>query len=200
MRWALVLLVSGALVVQLQTASVWATPAHKDSGFAARVLDLTNGERQQAGLETLVLSSELTDAAQKYSQVLATSGCFEHTCGLVPNFVDRVGQSGYAGWTALAENIAAGYPTPETVVAGWMSSPGHRANILSPKYTEMGIGVVSGTGYLGTYWTQEFGSRAGVAADQAPAQPAVDQAPPAPTDDSGAADDGGAAEEDDSGG
>jgi uncharacterized protein YkwD len=124
----------------------------------AREVELTNAERQAAGLESLALSPRLSDAAQSYSQVLASGACFDHACGGVPNFADRIGQAGYTGWTALGENIAAGYPTPEAVVAGWMASPGHRANILSPNYAEIGVGVVSG-GRYGTYWTQEFGSR-----------------------------------------
>ncbi len=166
MRWASVtLLLAGMLV--LQTGSVAAAPSQNDPGFVTRVLDLTNRERQKGGLRPLALSSELNDAAQKYSQVMATSRCFEHNCGPVPNFADRIGQAGYGGWTALAENIAAGYPTPEAVVAGWMTSSGHRANILSPNYAEIGIGLVSGGGEFGTYWTQEFGFRPGVVPDQA---------------------------------
>jgi uncharacterized protein YkwD len=143
----------------LQVGLVSAAPNEAADGMVARVLDLTNAQRRQAGLGPLSLSSQLSDAAQKYSQVLASSGCFEHTCGPVPNFVDRIGQSGYSGWTSLGENIAAGYPTPEAVVGGWMASPGHRENILSPSYSEVGIGIVSGSGQLGTYWTQEFGTR-----------------------------------------
>ena len=42
--------------------------------------------------------------------------------------------AGYVNWTTGGENIAAGYPTAEEVVAAWMSSPGHRANILNANY------------------------------------------------------------------
>ena len=124
-----------------------------------RVLELTNTEREQAGLGPLALSPELSGAAQDYSQVLASGDCFAHTCGPLPKFRDRVTQAGYLGWTAIGENIAAGYLTPEAVVAGWMASSGHRANILSPRYSEIGIGVVSSGGRFGMYWTQDFGSR-----------------------------------------
>lgn len=144
----------------------------------ARELELTNAARQAAGLAPLVLSSQLSDAAQSYTQVLASGSCFDHSCGAVPNFADRIGQSGYAGWSAIAENIAAGYPTPDAVVAGWLASPGHRANILSPSYREIGIGVVSGGAY-GMYWTQEFGSRPGVGLNVEATQ-ASDDAPVAP--------------------
>jgi uncharacterized protein YkwD len=135
-----------------------AEPADNTS-FALRVLELTNAERESAGLVPLTLNSKLADSAQGYSEVLASSGCFEHTCGPVPNFADRDGQAGYTDWTDIGENIAGGYATPEAVVAGWMASPGHRENILSPQFTEIGIGVASGGGPYGTYWTQEFGTR-----------------------------------------
>ena len=157
-----------------------------DGGYVARVLDLTNAERQKAGLPPLSLNPQLGTAAQNYSQVLASTGCFEHTCGPVPDFAERDAQAGYSGWTAVGENIAAGYQTPESVVSGWMDSPGHRANILSPKYTEIGIGLVSGGGKFGTYWTQEFGARPGAVLNFAPL--------PAPSDDAGPAGDDSSAD------
>ncbi|MDQ6669935.1 MAG: CAP domain-containing protein [Chloroflexota bacterium] len=123
-----------------------------------RVVQLTNAARESAGLPPLALNPQLGDAAQNYSQVLASDTCFGHACGGVPNFADRLAQAGYTGWTAIAENIAAGYPTPDAVMAGWLASTGHRLNVLSPEYTEIGVGVVNGGAY-GTYWTQEFGSR-----------------------------------------
>ena len=146
------------------------------SGPAARVLELTNIERQNAGLSPLASSPQLGQAAQAYSQVLASGGCFAHTCGPVPDMAQRIEQAGYTGWTAVGENIAAGYQTPEAVVAGWMASPGHRANILNPQYTEIGIGLVTnGKMPYGTYWTQDFGTRPGGAA---PAfQPVFEQDP-----------------------
>lgn len=136
-----------------------AEPAQDQTAFAVRVVDLTNTERQKAGLAPLTLSDQLQASAAAYSQVLAESGCFAHTCGPVPNFAERDARAGYTGWTNVGENIAAGYSSPEDVVAGWMASPGHRANILSPDYTEIGIGVASGSGAMGTYWAEEFGAR-----------------------------------------
>ena len=149
------------LVLLIPSAGpVTAAPADS-SGFAASVLDLTNIERTRAGLSPLTPSPQLQEAAQSYSQVLASSGCFGHTCGPLSDLADRDGQAGYSGWTSLGENIASGYPTPEAVVAGWMASPGHRANILSPAYTELGVGVARGVGQVDVYWTQEFGARSG---------------------------------------
>jgi uncharacterized protein YkwD len=157
MRLALV----GCLVLASTfiSAHLGAAEPADTSDFVGRVLELTNAERQKAGLAPLSLSPALEDAAQSYSEVLASSGCFDHTCGPVPDFADRDSQAGYTDWTDIGENIAAGYPTPEAVVASWMASPGHRANILSPQFTEIGVGMTAGGGVYGTYWTQEFGSR-----------------------------------------
>jgi uncharacterized protein YkwD len=173
----LIFVTSLVTLVMQQTALVVAAAPQDTAGSIARVLELTNAERQKAGLGPLTVSAQLTDAAQNYSQVMATSDCFEHTCGPVPNFADRDGQAGYTGWTAIGENIAGGYPTPDAVVAGWMASPEHRSNILSPNFTEIGVGVVTGDGKFGTYWTQEFGARRS-AADTAQAPVTADSATP----------------------
>jgi uncharacterized protein YkwD len=58
-------------------------------------------------------------------------------------------------YRTAGENIAKGYRTAETVVNGWMNSPGHRANILNSTYTHIGVGYVS----KGNYWTQMFISK-----------------------------------------
>ena len=55
-------------------------------------------------------------------------------------------------YRTAGENIAMGYPTPEAVVDGWMNSEGHRANILNPSFTVIGVGYVE----QGHYWTQMF--------------------------------------------
>src|SRR5215467_9966248 len=151
--------VCSLLVLLIPSADPVAAAQIDNSGFAARVLDLTNAERIKAGLSPLTSNPQLQSAAQSYSEVLASSSCFAHTCGPVPDFADRDRQVGYSGWTSLAENIASGYPTPETVVAGWMASPIHRANILSPDYREIGVGVTREEGQFDVRWTQEFGSR-----------------------------------------
>lgn len=63
--------------------------------------------------------------------------------------------------TALGEIIAAGYATAESVVAGWMNSPGHKANILDASFKVAGVGLVSGVAGSNypTYWTVDFGGK-----------------------------------------
>jgi uncharacterized protein YkwD len=162
MRWRLACSCLAAMaigMVPITEVAADPAPAQTDHAAVLRVLDLTNAERGKVGLAPLVLSPELQAAAQTYSQVLAGGICFEHTCGPVPNLEDRDAAVGYIGWTTIGENIAGGYPTPEAVVAGWMGSAGHRANILSATFTEIGIGVASGNARFGVCWTEEFGTR-----------------------------------------
>ena len=63
----------------------------------------------------------------------------------------RLSKAGYH-WQAYAENVAMGYSDEKTVVQGWISSPGHCANIMNPNVKEMGVAR------KGKYWTQVFGS------------------------------------------
>ncbi|MDQ6674240.1 MAG: CAP domain-containing protein [Chloroflexota bacterium] len=132
--------------------------------YAARVVQLTNAERAKAHLPPLATNASLTSAAQNYAGVLSQDKCFAHTCGPQPDLKKRLESagytfSGYRGWS-YGENIAEGYQTPEAVVAAWMASPPHRANILNSSYRDIGVGLVvrSGSRY-GYYWVQDFGAR-----------------------------------------
>ena len=110
MRALIVTLLALALVGS-HAAAAFAEPAAGNGQFAQRVLELTNAERQKNGLAPLVMNDSLTLAAQSYTEVLASGDCFAHTCGPEPDFSSRIQGTGYVGWSALAENIAAGYPT-----------------------------------------------------------------------------------------
>jgi len=129
-------------------------------GLITSVVHLTNVERAKAGLPPLHANDRLGKAAQDYSSVVAPGQCFGHTCSPVPQLQDRAVAAGYTGWQRIGENIAAGQQTPENVVASWMTSPGHRDNILDPDFKEIGVGVELGSGAFGIYWVQEFGARA----------------------------------------
>jgi uncharacterized protein YkwD len=146
---------------------------------AERVLELTNTQRWLNGqLPPLKGESLLQGAAAAHSAAMATRDFMMHCdpdTGTSP-FV-RMTAAGYF-YNAAAENISAGYATPEAAVAGWMASSGHRANLLSTSYREIGIGhalqagdqanvrfgngctvTSSNNGPFGNYWTQKFGRR-----------------------------------------
>lgn len=130
------------------------------SEFANRVLELVNIERANAGVAPLVLDEALCNAANMRAIEMDRTGELSHTrpggreCFTVVDYCN-------IGYMMRGENIAAGQPTPEDVVNGkygWMSSAGHKANILNPGYTKMGLGYSVGlsNGQYSGYWAQEF--------------------------------------------
>lgn len=99
----------------------------------------------------------LTCSTRVHSLDMAEEDYFSHTNpeGHGPGW--RMEQAGYDG-TGWGENIAAGYSTPEAVVAGWLESDGHCANMLEPSFQDMGIGYAYGsTSTYGHYWTLNLG-------------------------------------------
>ena len=115
-----------------------------------------NAQRANAGVSPLGLCGTLNDAAQAHSADQAAHSTMSHTGSNGSGVSERITASGYTGWNGWGENVAVGYRSVASVMAGWMSSPGHRANILSATYDHVGLGLATSTG--GTpYWTQDFG-------------------------------------------
>ena len=120
--------------------------------YAAEVLRLTNAERSSHGLSALSSTSALSGAAFTRARELV-----RHYSHNRPDGRDCWSAFDEHGvhYGRAAENIAMGYDSPASVVAGWMDSPGHRANILDSRLGHMGVGVEMDTsGKL--YWTQDF--------------------------------------------
>jgi uncharacterized protein YkwD len=135
-------------------------PLQTNQSFTNRVIELTNQERSKAGLSGLKFESRLATAALRHSQDMGLQDYFSHTQPNGGTPWDRLKARGYQ-YSNAAENIAAGMSTPEAVVAGWMNSPGHRANILNPALKEIGVGyyfLADDTGKVNYhhYWTQVF--------------------------------------------
>ncbi|KZO00318.1 S-layer homology domain-containing protein [Bacillus badius] len=125
--------------------------------ISQQILQLVNQERAKAGLGALRYADDVAKVARLKSEDMAKNNYFDHTSptyGSPFKMMDRFG----IHYTFAGENIAAGYSTAEAVMKGWMNSPGHRANILSPDYAEMGIGIAKGGDY-GIYYTQMFVKR-----------------------------------------
>ena len=137
-------------------------PSPTNQNFIYRVLELTNIERSKLSLSPLTFNTQLLNAAETHSQNMALQDFFSHTGKDGSSLASRITATGYQ-FSAAAENIAAGSSTPEEVVSSWMSSSGHRANILNPNLTEIGISyyfLANDTGRVNFnhYWTQVFGT------------------------------------------
>lgn len=123
------------------------------------MLRLLNAERKKHGLQELRLQSALTSAAQGHADDMQKRKYFSHENpeGLSPS--DRAKQAGYVPPTCrgcrwefiVAENIARGQKTVESVVRAWLQSAGHRRNILNPKLRDFGAAQ------SGNVWVQMFG-------------------------------------------
>ncbi|MEV6837028.1 CAP domain-containing protein [Streptomyces sp. NPDC051133] len=123
------------------------------SGVTAQVVQLVNAERAKVGCSPLTVNAELTKAAQAHSADMAAHRNMSHTGSDGSSPGDRITGAGY-DWSSYGENVAYGYGTPAQVMAGWMNSPGHRANILNCSFKEIGVGFAG----PGSYWTQDFGT------------------------------------------
>lgn len=122
--------------------------------FENEVIRLTNIERSKRGIATLKSNWQLSRCARYKSQDMINKNYFAHqspTYGSPFDMIESFGIKMASG----GENIAMGQRTPKEVVAAWMNSPGHRGNILSTAFTEIGVGVAKNKN--GTYyWTQMF--------------------------------------------
>jgi uncharacterized protein YkwD len=141
-----------------------------NTAIELQIIQLVNSHRAANGLAPLAVSGLLNVAADFHSRDMAAIGSvygpgagMQHTLfGTTrPEVGDRLDAAGYDNWTssfAWGENIAYGYTTAAAVVNAWMNSSGHRANILSGSFTEIGVSVrVAADGTL--YFTQNFGTR-----------------------------------------
>jgi uncharacterized protein YkwD len=126
---------------------------------AARAAGQTCGNAQFAAAPPLAWNDALANAAYAHSQDMATQRYFSHQ-GKDGRLVgERAVQAGYL-WRAIGENIASGQESAQDAVAGWLSSPGHCANLMNPRYTETGAAyaVNSARKSVYPYWTQVFGT------------------------------------------
>ncbi|GHB17111.1 hypothetical protein GCM10010377_03670 [Streptomyces viridiviolaceus] len=129
------------------------TAAAPASGAVAKVVELVNAERSKAGCSPVTVNATLTKAAQAHSEDMAAHRNMSHSGSDGSSPADRITSAGY-NWRTYGENVAYGYETPEKVMAGWMSSPGHRENILNCEFKEIGVGLAQPD----SYWTQDFGT------------------------------------------
>jgi uncharacterized protein YkwD len=119
-----------------------------------KLVDMTNQERKKMDLPLLKLSPALSKIARGHSENMARQGKMEHVLDNKGPF-DRLRDAGFK-YMKAGENIASGQGvTLATIMKAWMDSKAHRANILLPEYTEIGLGIARDkTGQL--YFTQVF--------------------------------------------
>ena len=115
------------------------------------VVGSVNQQRALAGRPALTVDGRLTAAAQSHSDDMAGRQTMSHTGTGGTDGGQRISNAGYQ-WSTWGENIAAGQPTPTDVMAAWLASPPHRANILSDAVSQIGVAATTGANGV-VYWT-----------------------------------------------
>jgi hypothetical protein len=110
---------------------------------ASDIVSEINKERSARGLSALRLDSTLSASADRRSQVLVNLGSLIHVSSAPGTSWPELVEAGYIN-TYAGENLALGLETADALVREWMNSPSHRANILSPDYHDVGIGITRG--------------------------------------------------------
>src|SRR3989338_8255241 len=109
------------------------------------ILQWTNSYRRAAGLEDFMQNDKLNEAAERKVQDMFEKQYFAHETPTGKNVIWFANNAGYA-YIAVGENLALGnYEDDKDIVRAWMDSPGHRANILHSRFTEIGIAAREGT-------------------------------------------------------
>lgn len=119
-----------------------------------QVIRLTNIERSKRGLPTLKANWQLSRVARYKSQDMINKNYFAHQSPTYGSPFDMMQAFGLR-FASAGENIAMGQRSPQEVMTAWMNSPGHRGNILSTSFTEIGVGLAKDK-YGRYYWTQMF--------------------------------------------
>lgn len=125
---------------------------------AARAAPRTCGTVRFPAAQPLAWNDRLAAASLSHSHDMAGKNYFRHEGKDGSAVADRATRAGYK-WSQIGENIAAGQGSARDVVSGWLSSPGHCANIMNRGFREMGAAfAVDAKSDAGIYWTQVFGA------------------------------------------
>jgi len=136
------------------TKTVTAPNLTENNKLEKEVVTLVNQERAKQGLAPLKENVQLSNVARTKSEDMVAKNYFSHTSPTYGSPFDMMKKFGIT-YTAAGENIAMGQQTAASVMSSWMNSPGHKANILSKNFTEIGVGIAKDkSGSI--YWTQQF--------------------------------------------
>ncbi|MET2827464.1 CAP domain-containing protein [Mesorhizobium shangrilense] len=131
-------------------------PAGEGAGASSSAAATLAGIRTAGGLGPLAPDPQLEQAALQQAKYMARSGRMNHTTGWGKDFASRVKDNGITG--AAAENIAEGRFDQQKLLDIWMNSPGHRRNMLDPRFTRFGLAYVrDGRDNAVRYWALVLG-------------------------------------------
>ena len=147
-----------------------AATAYTPASYAARLLTLFNGTRQQHGLKPLQVATGTQTVATGWSQHLSAAGALSHN----PNLQHELETHGSKDWTVYGENVGdADSQDPDGLFAAYMASPEHKRNILTPEYRYIGNAVVftDGRAWNTMDFVDEYGAAARTSASKVATAP-----------------------------
>jgi uncharacterized YkwD family protein len=171
MKKIIVLLASVAMIFMAQVQAVAAVPVTKQAigtvkakekvptlaqikAIETQVVKLVNVQRTRRGVAALTQNYSLSNLARRKAQDMIDKRYFSHYSPTYGSPFDMMKRYGFK-FIAAGENIAMGQRTAQEVMNSWMNSSGHRANILNPNYTQIGVGLaIDRSGR--NYWVQMF--------------------------------------------
>jgi len=166
----LLILLKGAVIgasIALPAASLFSSAI-----TAPNIVALTNQTRENLGLGDLSVNNELSASASMKAEDMLANQYFAHTspAGVTP--WSWFAKNGYT-YTYAGENLAVYFTSAEDVYSGWLASPTHKANIIDPRYNEIGVGVAQGEyqGYPAIFVVQHFGYPKNADALKEPSKP-----------------------------
>jgi uncharacterized protein YkwD len=133
---------------------------HDLARVRAEMLAQVNEARRRNGAGPLRAERHLDLSAQRHAEDMLSRNYFAHESPSGTTVRERSTAAGY-DWRGIGENIAFGQLSVKEVMDTWMNSPGHRRNLLDPKFTDLGVGLAFGKGQDGSYqiyWVQNFGT------------------------------------------
>lgn len=142
------------LILALLLGSLSAPPrAEAATVYQKQLLRLHNAEREKRNRDRLRFHAALNRSATRYARLMDSADHFDHTGPDGSTFDQRIRSAGGTGFSTMGENIAFGQRTPAEVTRAWMTSPGHRRNILNRGFRYVGFGKAGSE----PYWVTNFG-------------------------------------------
>ena len=129
-------------LLSILTSTTGATTGPPAADVERALIEAVNAARRERGLPALTPDPTLSEIARRHSCDMAERGFFEHTAPDSASMAERLKQGGKR-YLAAAENLARieGRDPVARTVSGWLKSPGHRENMLSPRFTATGVGA-----------------------------------------------------------
>lgn len=140
----------------MEPALVVEQSVSKAARYVDQVVSLANAERREAGCSPLRTDRRLQSSAQAHANDMSARDYYGHDSPEGRNAGDRITAAGYT-WAAWGENIHRGPKSPAEAMEGWMSSDGHRKNVLDCSFKDIGVGVKLTAN--GPWWVQNFATR-----------------------------------------